>query len=307
MPAMVELLERLDRYASLDTTVLILGETGTGKELAARLLHARSVRAGRALVTVDCGALPESLAESELFGHERGAFTGADRAYAGRIAAAAGGTLFLDEVNSLPLAIQSKLLRFLERQELARLGQERTVRVDVRVIAASNVPLDELVAAGRMRADFFYRLDVLRIELPPLRERIDDLPLLVEQLLRDDAVARACGVTSASGNVLAELRTLSWPGNVRQLGNLLRRSVVTGAEGSVLQRLDHGAGGSGVDAVPPRTSSAALPSYHEWMRTCERRYLRDLVERHPGVAQRVTASGLSERTLHRKVKQLRGG
>jgi len=306
-PAMAHVLERLRLFATLDTPVLLLGETGTGKELAARILHDHGERAAAPLVAVDCGALPESLAESELFGHERGAFTGADRAYTGRIEAAAGGTLFLDEVNSLPLAIQSKLLRFLERQELSRLGQQRTVRVDVRIVSATNVAPEELVASGRMRADFLYRLDVLRVDLPPLRARLDDLPILVRELLGEDPLAQRFGVTDVGADALAELRTLAWPGNVRELRNLLRRSVVFGAEGSVLRRLDHGARGRPATCGAARPAAEVdLPRYREWMQACERTYLRDLLRRHASVPQRTHASGLGERTLYRKLKNLDG-
>src|SRR4030095_8814478 len=182
-PRVQRMLELVRRYAVLETPVLIHGETGSGKELVARALHALSPRASRALVTIDCAAVPESLAESELFGHERGAFTGADRSYGGRIEGAADGTLFLDEVNSLSMILQGKLLRFLEEREFWRVGQRRPVRVDVRLVSATNVPLDQLVASGRVRADFFYRLDVLRIPVPPLRERLDHTPALARAVL----------------------------------------------------------------------------------------------------------------------------
>jgi transcriptional regulator with PAS, ATPase and Fis domain len=303
-PAMLRVIRTVRLYAGLDTPVLIEGETGTGKELVARALHASSPRAGRRMVTADCAALPETLAESELFGHERGAYTGADRPYAGRIHLAAGGTLFLDEVNSLSLGIQGKLLRFLERGEFTRIGQQQPVSIDVRVVSATNAPLETLVASGAMRADFYFRLNVLTLRLPPLRERPDDLPLLVEQFLEEEPLARQLGVSRVAGDVLGRLREMSWPGNVRELRNLLRRSLVLGAEGGVLRRL-----WTDADDVPRAVrhgdaGADGLGAFRSWMLEREREYLAELVERHPNIAQQSAVSGLPERTLYRKLRML---
>ncbi len=309
VPRMVRVLDLIGRFATLETPVLIEGETGTGKELAARALHAVSNRASKPMVVIDCASLPESILESELFGHERGAFTGADRPYGGRIQSADGGTVFLDEVNSISLGTQGKLLRFLDQREFCRVGQSRPVTVDVRLISATNVSLEELVATGRMRPDFFYRLNVLRIELPPLRDRLDDIPFLVEKFLAEDPVPRRFSVTRVAEGVLAHLRMLSWPGNVRELYNILRRAVALAAEDGVLWRLPH-------LPVIRETPVASLDddrpllisSFRAWMREREREYLTDLVKRYRSVTQQATASGLPQRTLYRKIRRhgLRG-
>jgi transcriptional regulator with AAA-type ATPase domain/glyoxylase-like metal-dependent hydrolase (beta-lactamase superfamily II) len=302
-PNMRGILDTIRRFAQLDSPVLVNGETGTGKELVARALHALSARQHRPLVVIDCAVLPDSLAESELFGHERGAFTGAERAYPGRIEMAAGGTLFLDEVNSLSLAIQGKLLRFLEQGQLQRLGQQRSISVDARLIAASNVPLEHCVRSGRMRADFFYRLNVLTIDLPPLRERINDVPLLVHQFFDEDPLPRRLGIRSVSREVMSQLRAMPWPGNVRELRNLLRRSVVLGAVDGVVRRLD-----IVPDVMPPLPLGPEKPpstislAFRKWMRQREQEYLAGLVEKYATVGQQATAAGLPERTLYRKLK-----
>jgi transcriptional regulator with PAS, ATPase and Fis domain len=298
---MLAVIDSITRFAHLDTAVLIEGETGTGKELVAGALHALGGRAPGPMVTVDCGALPESLTEAELFGYERGAFTGAEQSYCGRIEGARGGTLFLDEVNSLSLGLQAKLLRFLETRQFTRLGRQRPTTVDARVIAASNVPLEGLVRSGLMRADFYYRLDGLRIEVPPLRERLDDISLLARQFLEEDAAARTIGVHDVDQDVIAQLQTRPWPGNVRELRNLLRRSVVSGAEGGVLCRLDGRVGRTSGHGVPDRS----LRTFHEWMREREGEYLRELLRTCATFAERMAVSGLPERTLYRKMKLAR--
>jgi len=225
-PALMDLLAQVERAAPTDSTVLLYGETGTGKELVARALHDRSKRRGRPLVKVNCGAISAGLVESELFGHVKGAFTGAIERRTGRFELANGGTLFLDEVGELPLETQVKLLRVLQEQEFEPLGSSRTVRVDVRVIAATNRNLAEAVAAGRLRCDLFYRLNVLPLTVPPLRERRSDIPQLVTYFLSRFATKFGKKVASVTQATMDQLVAYPWPGNIRELQNVLERAVV---------------------------------------------------------------------------------
>jgi DNA-binding NtrC family response regulator len=228
--ALRDALDLAHRVAPSRSTVLVTGETGTGKELVAGLIHRSSPRAEHPLVKVNCAALPETLLESELFGHERGAFTGADRRRVGRFEEASGGTLFLDEVGDLAPATQAKLLRVLQEQEFHRLGGTRTLRTDARLIAATNCDLEDKVRAGTFREDLFFRLDVIRIHLPPLREREQDLVALAHHLLRECAGAVGRPVRGFSQAALARIRAHPWPGNVRELRNTIERAVLL-AEG----------------------------------------------------------------------------
>jgi formate hydrogenlyase transcriptional activator len=218
--------EQVERVAPTDMTVLILGETGTGKELVARLVHEKSSRRERPLVKVNCSTLPAELIESELFGHERGAFTGAVSKQVGRFELADGGTLFLDEVGELPLRLQSKLLRVLQEGEFERLGSGKTIKVDVRVIAATNRNLSEAAQRGRFRSDLYYRLNVYPIEVPPLRERRGDIGLLAEVFLLEAGRRLGKSFGKIPGEVIAALQEYSWPGNVRELENVIGRAAV---------------------------------------------------------------------------------
>jgi DNA-binding NtrC family response regulator len=214
------------RVARTDATVLIKGETGTGKELLARFVHRASVRSEGPFVAVNCSALPESLVESELFGHERGAFTGAIGRRAGRFEAASGGTLLLDEVTEIPLSMQAKLLRALQEREIDRIGGNRPVRVDVRVIALTNRDLRTEVHKGRFRQDLFYRLNVVSLQLPALRERADDIPLLSHYFLHKYAAAHGSRASGFAPAALERLLAHAWPGNVRELENVIQRAVI---------------------------------------------------------------------------------
>ena len=219
-------LDQVARVAGADTTVLILGETGTGKELVARAIHKRSKRANRAFIRVNCAALPPSLIASELFGHEKGAFTGAVQRRIGRFEAAEGGTIFLDEVGELPSETQVSLLRVLQEREFERIGSNRAIPVDVRVLAASNRDLGSAVAQGRFREDLYYRLNVFPIVVPALRERADDIRLLVEYLVRRYAQLAGKRINQIEGRTLELLSAYDWPGNVRELQNVIERSVI---------------------------------------------------------------------------------
>jgi transcriptional regulator with GAF, ATPase, and Fis domain len=220
------LLKRVETVAPTDSTVLIYGETGTGKELIARSIHKKSQRSGRAFVSVNCAALPPSLIPSELFGHEKGAFTGAMQRRLGRFELADGGTIFLDEVGELLPDTQVALLRVLQEREFDRVGGGRPIRVDVRVIAATNRDLKTAVANGTFRADLFYRLNVFPVEVPPLRERKDDIPLLVRHFTQQFARRLNKGIDTISSATMDALRRYHWPGNIRELQNVIERSVI---------------------------------------------------------------------------------
>ena len=225
-PALKAVLSRISKVAPSDSTVLITGATGTGKELVARAIHRRSDRASRAFVSVNCAAIPRDLIASELFGHEKGAFTGATQQRLGRFELANGGTLFLDEVGELPPETQIALLRVLQEREFERVGGSRRIRADVRVIAATNRDLQAAISAGSFRRDLFYRLNVFPIEIPSLRERREDIPLLVEYFI--DSYARKAGknIRGVNKKTLQLLQFYPWPGNIRELQNVIERSII---------------------------------------------------------------------------------
>jgi formate hydrogenlyase transcriptional activator len=219
-------LQLVEMVAVTDATVLLLGETGTGKELIARAIHERSQRQKQAFVTLNCSAIPSSLFESELFGHERGAFTGANMQRAGRLELADRGSLFLDEVGDMPLELQPKLLRTLQEHTYERLGSARTKSVDVRLVAATNRDLEEMMEEKQFRSDLYYRLNVFPIRLPPLRERREDIPLLAQHFMQKYAQRMGKRIETISATTMQKLMSWHWPGNVRELENLIERSVI---------------------------------------------------------------------------------
>ena len=221
-----KVMQRVEQVSGVDTTVLILGETGTGKELIARAIHKRSGRSGRPLIRVNCAALPATLIESELFGHEKGAFTGASQQRKGRFELADRGTLLLDEIGEMPLELQPKLLRAMQEGEFERLGGHQTIKVDVRVIAATNRNLEQEVADGKFREDLYYRLNVLPIFIPPLRERMEDLPLLIKAFANKMALVQGKQFHEVSGHRIEKLKRYHWPGNVRELHNVIERAMI---------------------------------------------------------------------------------
>jgi transcriptional regulator with GAF, ATPase, and Fis domain len=233
-PKFRTLLTEVERVAPVDSTVLIQGETGTGKEVIARAIHEGSPRRNNRFVALNCAAIPRELLESELFGHERGAFTGAWAQTKGRFQVADGGTLFLDEIGDMPLELQPKLLRVLQEREFERLGSGQTVRVNVRVVAATNQDLAELVTKKLFRADLFYRLNVIPICLPPLRERVQDIPLLTEFFVAKFAGCLNKPIDLIPDEVMAVLKAHDWPGNIRELQNFIERAVLF-SPGSVLR------------------------------------------------------------------------
>jgi formate hydrogenlyase transcriptional activator len=257
-----KVLQQVEQVAGTDMTVLILGETGTGKELVARAVHERSERRERSLVKVNCSALPGELIESELFGHEKGAFTGATGRQVGRFELADGGTIFLDEVGDLPLKLQAKLLRVLQEGEFERLGSGKTIKVDVRVIAATNRNLAEAMQRGMFRLDLYYRLNVYPIQIPALRERREDIGLLAETFLGE--VSRRLGrvFDPVPGEVLEVLRRYEWPGNVRELQNVIERAAVV-SSGRRLQLTEEWAAAF---AMPPVTAATEVSRSIELVR-----------------------------------------
>jgi len=229
--AMARLYRTIDKVAATDATVLLVGESGTGKELVARSLHRTSRRADRPFVAVNCAAIPETLIESELFGHEKGAFTGAHRRREGRFEEADGGTLFLDEIASMPLPLQATMLRVLQERRFNRVGGTGEVESDVRVIAASNQDLPSLVSDGGFREDLYYRLNVVPIELPPLRDRMEDVPMLASTFLEQASTRHGIDISSLPPSVLRPLTDYGWPGNVRELANVVERLVLLSEDG----------------------------------------------------------------------------
>jgi len=263
-PAIVLLRQQLLKVAAADAPVLIWGESGTGKELVARAIHEQSGRADGPFVPINCAAIPASLVQSELFGYEKGAFTGAGAGKRGLIEAGSGGSIFLDEIGDLPLDLQANLLRFLQEKTIYRVGGTRCVAVDARIIAASHVKLGEAVARGHFREDLFYRLNVLTLQVPALRERRDDVVPLAEEVFRSFATERARGVRGFSAAALRALRAHQWPGNVRELLNRVRRAAVM-ADGPLIQphdlELEAGGGTSGaegLDSARERAEKTAL-------------------------------------------------
>jgi DNA-binding NtrC family response regulator len=224
-PEIITMLEQIDRVAGTDAPVLILGETGTGKELVASALHKNSYRAKKPFEVVQCGAIPKDLLESELFGHERGAFTGATTLRKGKFERADGGTLFFDEIGDMPLELQVKLLRAIEQKEFERVGGSRLIKVDVRIIAATNRNLGEAIEKGEFRSDLYYRLNMITINVPSLRERKSDIPILAEHFLEKYSAAHKLQVRAISRNAMELMMQYDWPGNVRELNNYIGRAV----------------------------------------------------------------------------------
>ena len=291
-PRMQDLYNLLEILSDTDTTVLIGGESGTGKELVAKALHHQGIRRGGPLVTVDCSCLSESLLESELFGHTKGAFTGADKDKSGRFQLAHGGTLFLDEIGNISHRIQQKILRFLQEKEIEKVGGARAQKVDVRIIAATNVDLKEMVATGRFREDLYYRLKVMEVALPPLRERREDIPLLVEHFIKMFNKKMSRRVDGVSQEVMDVFMTHTFPGNVRELEHALEHAFIL-CRGPVIT-LDH---------LPAdiRGAEKSRPHGRQQQTGSKQQLLQTLEETDWNVAKAARKLGISRRTLYRKI------
>jgi DNA-binding NtrC family response regulator len=305
--AMQRVFETIKKVAETDLTVLIRGESGTGKELVAEALHASSPRRARPFVAVNCAAISKELVESELFGHEKGAFTGADARRQGRFEAAHGGTIFLDEIGDMPLETQAKVLRVLESRTLERVGSTKPIAVDVRVVAATHRDLEADVAAGRFRQDLYYRLRVVEAALPPLRERLEDVPLLCERFLRRIAERLGRAPKTLTDGALARLVRHGWQGNVRELKNVLERAAVL-ASAEAIDEADLDLGGAAGLAAGAASVSTAIPFAEAKKRAIssfERAYLEEALRKNDGnVSRTAEAIGMVRQSLQQKLKEL---
>ncbi len=292
--AILDVIARAELVAESKSTVLVTGETGTGKELVARAIHARSAQHSMPMIKVNCAAIPETLLESELFGHVRGAFTGATFTKKGRFALADGGTIFLDEIGTIALTVQAKLLRVLQDREFEPLGAERTQKVDLRVITATNRDLRQLVAEGKFLEDLFYRLSVIPIDMPPLRERREDIPLLVEHFVERFAERTGKAIDGVDEKAMNELSRYEWPGNVRELENTIERAVVLSLEPLLTSRTVW------LMSATATPATAAVPSLrlHQNLEWAERETMRRALEQARGVKKDAAElMGISQRAL----------
>jgi two-component system NtrC family response regulator len=289
-PAMRWIFDTIRRVARTDVTVLVSGESGTGKELVARAIHAKSPRRHRPFVAINCGAIPENLVESELFGHERGSFTGAHTQRKGRLEMADGGTVFLDEVAELPPRVQVKLLRVLQERQLERVGGREVIPLDVRILAATNRDIKRETAEGRFRDDLYYRLVVVTISIPPLRDRLEDLSLLATHFLERFSAEYKVRARAFSSEALTAMRTYGWPGNVRELENRIKRAIIM-AQGRRITPAD-------LD-FPATTEEASPVSLREARNETERRLLVEALRRYRGnISQAAKAIQISRPAFH---------
>ncbi|MBM3215314.1 sigma-54-dependent Fis family transcriptional regulator [Candidatus Poribacteria bacterium] len=307
-PQVLKLLAMVDTVGQSDATVIVFGESGTGKELFARLIHKKSPRAKGSFVAINCAALPENLLESELFGHEKGSFTGASAQHKGKFEQANGGTLLLDEVSEMPLALQAKLLRALQEREIDRVGGSRPVKVDVRVIATTNRNLQDMVEEGAFRRDLFYRLCVVPIELPALRDRKGDVALLARHFLREFCEQSRKAISDFDPAAMRWLESHSWPGNVRELRNVVERAVIL-CPGTVvdMSHLNPSAWGAPVDDSPDRISNdPRRVDVHVGLTADEaekRLILKTLEECGGNKSRAAEVLGLTSRTIRNKLKE----
>ncbi len=306
-PKMQEVFNKVRTVAAKKVTVLLTGETGTGKGVVARLIHQHSKRSGEQFISVHCGAIPDTLLESELFGHEKGAFTGATRQKLGRFEIANGGTIFLDEVGTISPSMQVKLLHVLQDGSLQRIGNEKAMEVDVRIVAATNEDLNRRRIDGTFRGDLYYRLNVFPIELPPLRERLDDIPLLIETFLSRLNRLYSKNISYIHKDVLNAFRQYDWPGNIRELENLIERAYLL-EESETLTPDSFPAELFYFDGVETSLTIHANQTLAQFRRACydslEKQYLKELLATHSGVIHKsAEAAGVTTRQLHRLMKK----
>lgn len=298
--------EVIERVAAGEANVLVTGESGVGKELVARSIHKRSTRRGRPLIPINCGALPEALFESELFGYQKGAFTGAYESKPGLIELANGGTLFLDEVCEMPQALQVKLLRVLEDRRIRPIGGKKEIPVDVRIVTATNRDVHELVASGALREDFFYRINTIQIHIPPLRSRAEDIPLLARHFLREFNQRYGRGVESFESSAIEAMQRYAWPGNVRELHNVVERTYYL-ANPPVIRRADLPAFLTTCRDRARDESWKELPyqdAKDRALELFEREYLSHNLERYDwNISQAASACGMDRRTMHRLINR----
>ncbi len=303
-PALCQLMEQARKAAESKSTVLLLGESGTGKEVLARSIHAWSPRASRPFIAVNCVALSEDLLESELFGHEKGAFTGAHQQKAGKFELANHGTVFLDEVGDIRESLQAKLLRVLQEHEFERVGGNKPIRVDIRVIAATNRNLEDAVKAGRFREDLYYRLNVVRLSLPPLRSRRDDIPALAEHFLRKYCAETGKSFSGISPPAMDLLRTHAWPGNVRELENAIERAVVLGG-GPEISEADLGLRAATESGGATSSDDARVGPFHDLVERFKKDLIRNALEQAKGNQTRAAELlGLQRTYLARLIRNL---
>jgi DNA-binding NtrC family response regulator len=301
--AMREVLDIVRRVSPTESTVLITGESGTGKEIIAREVHSHSLRRQAPFVVVDCGALVETLFESELFGHVKGSFTGAYETKHGRFEVANGGTIFFDEVSNIGMSIQAKLLRVIQEREISRIGSSKQIKVDVRILAATNENLVEAVRKGKFREDLFYRLSVVPIQLPPLRERKDDIPLLVEHFLKKYSRKAKKTVASISPQAIKALAQYDWPGNIRELENTIERAVVLAKrDGIEIEDLMYHGISAGSTLLSPTDGE------YRTLEEMEKEYIKAVLLAHHGNrSQTADILGIDRKTLWAKIKKYKIG
>jgi DNA-binding NtrC family response regulator len=302
-PSIKKILDTIEKIAPYDIPVLIYGESGTGKELIAKAIHNNSPRKDKPFIAINCGSLPSSLMESELFGHKKGAFTGATEDKVGLIEAGNGGTIFLDEIGTLPMEVQKVLLRFLQEKELRRVGDTKTVNVDVRIISATNIDLKSAISKGIFREDLYYRLNGITINLPPLRERIEDIPLLSSHFISIQNKRFNLKCAGFTQEAMEALKSYNWPGNIRQLKNVVEAAMAISSDRyigvDILQQFIE------IDKIEVLNKNETLGDYYKSLENFEREYFKNLLDKNKwDIELSAKEAGINMATIYRKIKKL---